>query len=233
MMKDSELNLYVHAYINHNGVCKICSKEKKEHYDSENIATNAEDSNIRMLGETQNFRVTHENIDNIILKIPDSVREGFESNDICRICFDTKLNDDNKIHYSCNHEFCQTCVFRYLENKINNGSVVSIKCLQAGCPRVYNIPEIEQVVDKRLFTKFRKFYYEKVKFMQSPNMIHCPHPDCPDIIQLDDYGYRLFVRCNNMHKSCSKCKALTWHNEETCETVCYISISIFICIFMG
>ena len=62
-------------------------------------------------------------MNNIILEIPKSVRDDFDDPIICRICFDSKLEEQNKVIYSCRHEFCKNCVRNYLKNKIINGNV--------------------------------------------------------------------------------------------------------------
>jgi len=63
------------------------------------------------------------NVANIKIEIPPETLDLFEDPDICRICFDEKMTQNNKAEFACGHKFCRKCVTNYLKNSITNGKV--------------------------------------------------------------------------------------------------------------
>jgi hypothetical protein len=92
--------------------------------------------------------------------------------------------------------------------------------MYGGCPREFANEEIKAAVTQELWEKYKKFMIQKMKF-GNPTIpvMNCPYPDCQEILEIDPTGLRMFVECANNHQSCSKCKSLSWHNEQSCENV--------------
>ena len=104
-MKDDESNKFLHKYISNGNSCDICSHPLQEHFEY------IDDSPMY----TNNNHILKNNVNNI--------EDTFDDPDLCQICFETKLNVNNKVVLSCKHEFCYNCISGYLTNKINNGIV--------------------------------------------------------------------------------------------------------------
>ena len=150
------------------------------------------------------------------IEIPKETLLLFESPDVCRICFSNKINPNNKAQISCGHFFCDTCINKYLTNKIINGQVLDIKCLLGGCPKRYTDEEIEENVSEEVFKKYKKFKNIQIK-LSNPNKIYldCPFPDCGEMVDCTNPESD-FVECNNHHIFCYKCHKLGKHEKGKC-----------------
>ncbi len=103
-MKDAESNKFLHKFISDNNNCDICNHSLQEHHEYVDDAAINKTVNI-INNKVNNFE------------------DVFDDPDLCQICFETKLNSNNKVMLMCKHEFCYNCINGYLRNKINNGVV--------------------------------------------------------------------------------------------------------------
>jgi superfamily II helicase len=138
-MKDQETNLFKHIYVNKGGSnCAICGHPYKEHNINnqnqiieEEISLNIDGYGRNVLKKSDNdadfrYNIKKDSIsinNKAILNIAQSIKDDFDDPNICRICFDTKLNNQTSASFSCNHEFCKKCVINYLNTNISNGNV--------------------------------------------------------------------------------------------------------------
>ena len=220
-MKDPETNKYLHKYIGgSNQKCKICNFSQEDHLDLNIGIDNLQDEEIRLnVGEIKtNRQDIQTEIKKVELDIPQSVLEDFDNPNICRICFNNKLEDNNKIIFNCQHIFCQDCITNYLTSLINDGMVLNIRCLYGGCPRNFTHEEIRKFVSAENWRKYTKFIRSKAAF-SSPDYKNCPYPDCEQIVQIDPFEVQIFNECNDNHRFCSKCLELAWHESGRCEKV--------------
>jgi hypothetical protein len=248
MMKDPETNKYLHRFLEGDKRrCQICRGKYEEHANEnvEPLHANDEEESLTIsegnkpasletgIGKGPSIEVdpsvkqdlnksvaSKRDLNLIKIDLPQEVLDDFEDPNICRICFSSKLNVDPKVTFSCQHEFCKTCVYSYLFTNIVNGNVMNIRCIYGGCPRVFTNEEVKANVDDDLWEKYRKFLVQKLKLNQ-PNvpMMNCPYPDCDDIVEIDPLERQIFVECDYEHKFCSKCKEVGWHEEGRCEKV--------------
>jgi hypothetical protein len=135
MIKDTEIQKYLHEFVEtrKHDRCAICGGEKKEHYDEkDNQYINEEEIAFKNRTTHNNTNLKIINSDNnklfkgLTLKdinIPQSLIDDFDDENICRICFDTKMDGHNSIRFECGHTFCKICIRSYLKNKIVNGKV--------------------------------------------------------------------------------------------------------------
>jgi len=143
----------------------------------------------------------------------------------CNICYTEHLKLDQLFSLSCKHTFCIYCWQDYLENKINNGDVEEITCMQSGCGQLLNEEDLFIFINTELQEKYNKFKLNKM-VIKSENMKFCPYPNCggyahrepindtSEIVKTNQY-----VICNiNKHKFCFICQKM-YHGSEKCENV--------------
>ncbi len=221
MMKDPESNKYLHIFLQDDKQrCKICSAIFEEHDNYSLSARDNEENEVRLsIGNDSTSRSSaQKELKKVEIEIPKSLLDNFEAPDICRICFDNKIDDSSMYNFYCQHKFCRECVKNYLATAINDGRVINIKCLYGGCPRQFTSDEIKSHVTQDSWKKFRKFLFQKTH-LSSPEYKNCPYPDCEEIVQVDPLEVQIFNECDQHHRFCSKCMQVGWHREGRCEKV--------------
>ncbi|MCQ2820859.1 MAG: E3 ubiquitin protein ligase [archaeon] len=157
--------------------------------------------------------------------IPKETLELFDDPNICRICFENKINSSNQYQSTCGHFFCDKCIKTYITTKIINGQVLDIKCLMGGCPKRFTDEEIEYYTDKELFAKYKKFRNHQIK-LNNPerNYVQCPFPDCEELVDVTDIieedegdDDEEFITCDKGHTFCLRCRQLGRHGKGDCK----------------
>lgn len=220
-MKDPETKKFLHKFIlAENGSCKICNFSNVEHseYSVGNSDIHEEEIKLNVLENESNRQVIRPEIKKIQIALPQSVLDDFDDPNICRICFVNKLDENNKVSFSCQHVFCQECITNYLTSLIYDGKVLNIRCLYGGCPREFTKEEIKNFVTPEYWRKYRKFWTSKSAIL-GPDYKNCPHPDCDQVVQIDPMEVQIFNECDDNHKFCSKCLEEGWHQNGRCEKV--------------
>ena len=97
--------------------------------------------------------------------------------------------------------------------QINNGIVLEIKCLMAGCPHIYTSEEIKQNVSTETYRKYLRFYSIQIK-MKNPEKIyiHCPFIDCDELVDVTDVP-KSNVICGMGHVFCNECRKIGGHHR--------------------
>ena len=150
------------------------------------------------------------------IKISAETQKLFENPNICTICYENLINKNN-ISHLCNHFFCDNCIKTYLTNKIISGNVLNIKCLLGGCQREYSDNDIKQNVSPNIYRKYKKFKFQKLIFSNpEKHFVQCPYPDCPEIVEVENFDEE-FVKCENKHIFCYKCRSLNYHRKYQCQ----------------
>lgn len=102
---------------------------------------------------------------------------------------------------------------------------MTIKCLYGGCPKTFTDEEIYEYVSKELFGKYKKFKIAQLRLSnQQANFIHCPYPDCEDMIEPPEDQRDTLVQCAFGHQFCTRCKTIGWHKLGKCKLVNFIFI---------
>jgi len=57
------------------------------------------------------------------IEISKNTLDLFENPDVCRICFDAVLDNNNSVKFNCGHAFCKNCVVHHLTVNIKSGKV--------------------------------------------------------------------------------------------------------------
>ncbi|RLN87737.1 hypothetical protein BBJ28_00023635 [Nothophytophthora sp. Chile5] len=104
---------------------------------------------------------------------PGTRGEGSPSSFLCRVCYEELPLAHAYSLRDCGHEFCATCVQRYLELQICEGHVFP-KCFYRGedvsCPKAIAERDIHALVSKELWEKYTRFKFNQ----ENANARQCP-----------------------------------------------------------
>ena len=203
-----------------NQISKLISESKMELNQDEQ---NEEDNQINISNQVNNSNDNNsinnkenENFDNTKLEkygINLETINQFNNPEICKICCSNNINKDNIAQKCCLHYFCDECIKNYITYQINNGIVLEIKCLMAGCPHIYTSEEIKENVTNQTHRKYLRFYSNQIK-MKNPEKIYinCPFIDCDELVDVTDIQ-KSSVICGMGHVFCSECRKIGGHNR--------------------
>ena len=203
-----------------NQISKLISESKMELNQDEQ---NEEDNQINISNQVNNSNDNNsinnkenENFDNTNLEkygINLETINLFNNPEICKICCLNNINKDNIAQKCCLHYFCDECIKNYITYQINNGIVLEIKCLMAGCPHIYTSEEIKENVTNQTYRKYLRFYSNQIK-MKNPEKIYinCPFIDCDELVDVTDIQ-KSSVICGMGHVFCSECRKIGGHNR--------------------
>ena len=203
-----------------NQISKLISESKMELNQDEQ---NEEDNQINISNQVNNSNDNisinnkeNENFDNTNLEkygINLETINQFNNPEICKICCSNNINKDNIAQKCCLHYFCDECIKNYITYQINNGIVLEIKCLMAGCPHIYTSEEIKENVTNQTYRKYLRFYSNQIK-MKNPEKIYinCPFIDCDELVDVTDIQ-KSSVICGMGHVFCSECRKIGGHNR--------------------
>ena len=138
----------------------------------------------------------------------------FKDPDICNICFENKINKENIAQKYCLHYFCDQCIKKYLTYQINNGIVLDIKCLMAGCPHLYTSEEIRANVSNEIYRKYLRFYGIQIK-IRNPEKVYmnCPFVDCDELVDVTNIPEGNVI-CGVGHVFCKECLKIGGHSKK-------------------
>ena len=186
-LKKNDDNKFTHLYMEtSSGKCAICEKDKSSHTNDFKPEYNRNDT-LKLSNKYYNY--------------DRSLYENFN----CGIC-EEKIShlDVNKIKTSCKHYFCLDCWQEYLKEKITNGKVIKIKCMEHECTHILDEKFIKKIIesDENLLKKYEKFLSSKKLLDSNKKIKFCPHPDCDGYAEKKTSKY---VECNYGHKFCFVC----------------------------
>lgn len=235
LAKDEETHLYNHEFTPFNtndknqGKCKMCNGERHEHF---NVVSNTKDSQIEILDAIQRENYRKNILDGNYNKINKNVFEISKINmqnidiyeeDLCPICLSNKLSDEH-FALSCRHLICVECVKNYFRINIQDGKL-NLKCLYGGCTLNYPSEIIKSFTTQKTWEQYKKYTKNQKNriLLNSPNFIHCPYPDCDQILELENYDGRSplpeqFISCDSNHEFCLKCRETRRTHRSGCST---------------
>ncbi|XWV26813.1 hypothetical protein QJ857_gp0238 [Tupanvirus soda lake] len=100
------------------------------------------------------------------------------TDNICPICYDN-LNNNDYTSLSCNHTFCDDCLKKYIDDKIDN--LESVLCPIDMCERRINDYVIEILVSSYQYDK-----YKKNAETFGSDTLHSMCPECKKICKKED-----------------------------------------------
>ena len=206
----------------HNRISKeLLSESKIELTKEKNIIENKDFKEIKddLINDTSKFNSTimdvNEDLNSKLKKygIKQETIKQFNDPNLCNICFENKANKDNIAQKCCNHYFCDECIKNYLTYQINNGNVLEIKCLMAGCPHLYTSEEIRVNVSNEIYRKYLRFYGIQIK-IRNPDKIYinCPFVDCDELVDVTNIQEGNVI-CGVGHVFCRECFKIGGHSK--------------------
>lgn len=132
----------------------------------------------------------------------------FSNENLCKICYDTVLNQTNSFKFDQSHIYCFNCIKKYAKFQILDGKE-KIKCPKVDC-KVYKsdihffklfLDNIEMcLVEKILKRK------ELITYKNNMDLIQCPYPDCEELIKNNYKLDKNYEICSKGHRFCADCK---------------------------
>ena len=97
--------------------------------------------------------------------------------------------------------------------QINNGIVLEIKCIMAGCPHIYTSEEIKENVLNEIYRKYLRFYGIQIKTKNpEKTYINCPFIDCDELVDVT-LIQKGNVICGMGHVFCKECRKIGGHSK--------------------
>ena len=211
-------------------LCLICKDKKKYHNniffeqinDEKKILSTMNNNSIN--NESKNNMITNEDnciksflvpknlvnsklIPCIDKKLINELSKTFDDKEnLCLICYDTIMSDDNSYILPCKHQFCRNCISHYLISEIKNCRT-NIHCLHPDCPFIFTKNLIENFTPTKFFKKYC-FLNDKIDSMKNrpKGCIPCIYPDCKQWVEYNLYDEDPFVTCPCGHSFCALCK---------------------------
>lgn len=131
----------------------------------------------------------------------------------CGICFQNIAPADGITLKKCIHEFCKTCLGRYIQNSEGATVPCPFRAEDGGkCVGILMDSEIRSLVPDAFYRTLLKRSVDEAK-ASFPNAYCCKTPGCP--VWVDNEGIDEF-RCDGCKRlNCVKCEAV--HEGTTCE----------------
>ena len=96
--------------------------------------------------------------------------ESFDEQTCCEVCYTNKIickereiqpQDLGTVELVCRHRFCSDCVMAQLKEKIENGEIDNIKCLDYTCLKPIDSENLKNILNMRgshdLYEKYERF----------------------------------------------------------------------------
>ena len=180
---------------------EIYHDHEQEHNDDNNSKGNKKISEDELNNKLKKYGIKQETL------------RQFKDPNICNICFENKVNKENIAQKCCLHYFCDNCIKKYLIYQINNGVVLDIKCLMAGCPHLYTSEEIRSNVPNDIYRKYLRFYGIQIKIRNpEKKYINCPFVDCDELVDVTNINEGNVI-CGVGHVFCRECLKIGGHSR--------------------
>ena len=79
----------------------------------------------------------------------------------CSICMEEKFTISRIFVLSCKHHACFMCYRSYLENKIKERSIASLKCIVPGCQTKFTFEDVRDLASKPIMEVYQKHLAEE------------------------------------------------------------------------
>ncbi|OMO88668.1 Zinc finger, C6HC-type [Corchorus capsularis] len=142
-----------------------------------------------------------------------------EESDSCEICVEPiKANNKFNNRNICKHNFCSSCIAKYIEAKVVQFNLANINCPALGCNFLLDPLSCRPIISSHLFQKWCDLLCSAVVLQYySSNSVYCPNQNCSALIVNECKNHEptksSCPNCKNM--LCFKCKT-QWHAGSPC-----------------
>ena len=132
----------------------------------------------------------------------------------CSICINTYLGKNCLRILPCLHVFCKICLSKYLEIRIQDGSISNLFCPESNCSSLVTEQIVSQSVNKFVYAKYDELLL-KHALENMDDIVHCPLVSCgsPSEIQVADKSMAICLVCK--YCFCPKCRHV-YHGVSNC-----------------
>ena len=97
------------------------------------------------------------------------------------MCIFTHLKSDNFCDFlGCGHHFCESCVTRHGEARIQDGGHILVTCLHDGCPTIISYTQLSSLLSSPLLEILTKRQIEAA--IPESERMYCPFQDCSALL---------------------------------------------------
>eukprot|EP00340_Litonotus_pictus_P005791 CAMPEP_0170522222 /NCGR_PEP_ID=MMETSP0209-20121228/7684_1 /TAXON_ID=665100 ORGANISM="Litonotus pictus, Strain P1" /NCGR_SAMPLE_ID=MMETSP0209 /ASSEMBLY_ACC=CAM_ASM_000301 /LENGTH=531 /DNA_ID=CAMNT_0010809639 /DNA_START=30 /DNA_END=1625 /DNA_ORIENTATION=- len=242
MTRDQETKLFNHEFVKdpHNRNCAICKSPETEHFNRVEYPVSEEQKKrireFKERGNNSQMILSDNDIEGLNLegsskRAPNNIESKLKvlnadyDENICPICFDNSIKD-SYFAMECKHKVCLQCVKDYFRINISEGKVANLICLYGGCNFSYPHEIVKKFSSSNDWGAYKRYVKNQERLnilLNNPNIIHCPFPDCNELIELHNVQVGMllpehFVTCNEEHSFCLRCRQLEEeHSRNGCE----------------
>lgn len=95
----------------------------------------------------------------------------------CGICFD-EYDPADMVLAECNHNYCRECLRTQWHYRINDGNVLSLKCIEPTCNKEVSEEQVLELLDDEMGEKFIQFRRSRQIQRDHGVVIDCTSPNC-------------------------------------------------------
>ncbi len=158
----------------------------------------------------------HDIVDYLLFFNEQCEKQEFNNTDCqCPVCLVTKSGKDCVRVPICKHFACRECLLHHVTDKIQNGDIANLVCIQWGCKML--IPEymLRELLTPELFEKYQRFSLRKA-LDKMPDVAWCPECESPafkedaksTVALCGVCSFRFCTKCGRRAHPFERCKAL-------------------------
>lgn len=224
-----------HTFIPQEGkeTCEICQEPFREHLEGKleeqdravlaPTSEMGEESprlldieNDRFVRRQSDHVVARDEVEDMLQNIYNDVEKAEEEKELaktytCNICM-RDIRESSGFALPCGHIHCKECVRSYLNDAIDSGAVLEIRCPQVDCNRLFTREQISKICTKPVYEKYLRFR-ENIEVNMSKDMKWCPAPDCGRYIKGSNAKPHVVCECG--FHMCFRCGE-AWHPGVSC-----------------
>ena len=144
--------------------------------------------------------------------------EGNGSSFTCEICIEPMAASKKfKNKSRCTHPFCQECIAKYIQVKVQDDNTAKIECTGLDCKHDLDPFSCKPIIPSSVFSKWCDVLFED--YVLGFERIYCPNRNCMALVvnESERNGTLKKAQCPSCKQwFCFQCK-LKWHAGHRCE----------------
>ncbi len=131
------------------------------------------------------------------LKVLDPLR-------MCNICLDEKSSPEFST-LGCNHEFCTTCLDKFIKTACKDHSTAALRCPIVACKKTIENKDFPKITDAQSIAKLEEIQLQEW-IIKQPGAKQCPTPECKYAFIADGSNQKQNIQCPRCKEHyCSHC----------------------------